>query len=327
MSRPEVAGRLQKWIIELREYDIQYRPRISVKGQILADFIVERLEYNPQGAEFSYALRFRFDVTNNEAEYEALIAGLRIAKQMGVKILETNVDSRLVAIQVLVEELNEKSIIEAEVLAVMEDEGDTMHAGTRSVVAKAIRRGYYRPTMHADITGQQHKKDDSGMSRLPDSPPRTTHSKIGLKSYAFANALPPSSTHKPMAHRTIIKSSNGDTLFSLTYRTKAVILAEIDMPTLRTAEIDMVQNDEALEINLDLLEERREQAAIRDLMYWNNDANHAEDGRKLGPKWEGPYHVTEALRRGAYKLRDHNGKLLSQTWNVHNLKKCYVYEV
>ncbi|GKF42618.1 hypothetical protein Tco_0125960, partial [Tanacetum coccineum] len=36
------------------------------------------------------------------------------------------------------------------------------------------------------------------------------------------------------------------------------------MPTLRTAEIDMVHNDEALEINLDLLEERREQAAIRE---------------------------------------------------------------
>ncbi|GJY59851.1 reverse transcriptase domain-containing protein [Tanacetum coccineum] len=43
LSRPEVAGRLQKWSIELREYAIHYRPRVSVKGQILADFIVERL--------------------------------------------------------------------------------------------------------------------------------------------------------------------------------------------------------------------------------------------------------------------------------------------
>ncbi|GJX66586.1 reverse transcriptase domain-containing protein [Tanacetum coccineum] len=44
LSRPEVAGRLQKWSIELREYAIHYRPRVSVKGQILADFIVERPE-------------------------------------------------------------------------------------------------------------------------------------------------------------------------------------------------------------------------------------------------------------------------------------------
>nr|GEX19251.1 hypothetical protein [Tanacetum cinerariifolium] len=44
---------------------------------------------NLKGAKFTYALRFRFDATNNEAEYEALIAGLRIAEQMGVKNLQT----------------------------------------------------------------------------------------------------------------------------------------------------------------------------------------------------------------------------------------------
>ncbi|GKF85194.1 reverse transcriptase domain-containing protein, partial [Tanacetum coccineum] len=95
LSRPEVAGRLQKWSIELGEYIIHYRPRVSVKGQILADFIVERPEEdspntlmeveeelpepwilftdgsscidgsgagliltNPEGMEFTYALRF-----------------------------------------------------------------------------------------------------------------------------------------------------------------------------------------------------------------------------------------------------------------------------
>ncbi|GJS76645.1 reverse transcriptase domain-containing protein [Tanacetum coccineum] len=50
--------------------------------------------------EFTYALRFRFNATNNEAEYEALIAGLRIARQMGVQNLQANVDSKLVANQV-----------------------------------------------------------------------------------------------------------------------------------------------------------------------------------------------------------------------------------
>ncbi|GJZ67117.1 reverse transcriptase domain-containing protein [Tanacetum coccineum] len=113
------------------------RPRTSIKGQILADFIVERpdkessdelmaepeelpepwtlftdgssyidgsgaglIMTNLEGVEFTYAMRFRFEATNNEAEYEALIAGLRIAEQMGVKNLQANVDSRLVANQV-----------------------------------------------------------------------------------------------------------------------------------------------------------------------------------------------------------------------------------
>nr|GEV55386.1 reverse transcriptase domain-containing protein [Tanacetum cinerariifolium] len=94
-------------------------PKTSVKGQILAAFIVERPEdgtpdtpmedmeelpdpwvlftdgsscvngsgtgliiMNPEGMKFTYALRFRFNATNNEAEYEALIAGIRIASQM-----------------------------------------------------------------------------------------------------------------------------------------------------------------------------------------------------------------------------------------------------
>ncbi|GJT85418.1 reverse transcriptase domain-containing protein, partial [Tanacetum coccineum] len=55
---------------------------------------------NPEGMEFTYALRFRFDATNNEAEYEALISGLKIVEQIGVKNLQANVDSRLVANQV-----------------------------------------------------------------------------------------------------------------------------------------------------------------------------------------------------------------------------------
>ncbi|GKF24073.1 reverse transcriptase domain-containing protein, partial [Tanacetum coccineum] len=40
---------------------------------------------SPEGTEFTYALRFQFTDSNNEAEYEALIAGLRIAAQMGVR--------------------------------------------------------------------------------------------------------------------------------------------------------------------------------------------------------------------------------------------------
>nr|GEX74262.1 reverse transcriptase domain-containing protein [Tanacetum cinerariifolium] len=94
----------------------------------------------------------------------------------------------------------------------------------------------------------------------------------------------------------------------------AVIPAEMCMPTLRTAKVDLVGNNEALEINLDLLEERREEAAIR------------EAKRKLGPKWEGPYEVMETLGKGAYKLRDRDGKQLSRTWNINNLKKCHIHK-
>nr|GEV56486.1 reverse transcriptase domain-containing protein [Tanacetum cinerariifolium] len=71
-------------------------------------------------------------------------------------------------------------------------------------------------------------------------------------------------SHVLWAHRTMIKSSNGETPFSLTYGAEAVIPVKIGMPTLRTAEVDMIKNNEALGINLDLLEEKREQSAIQE---------------------------------------------------------------
>nr|GEW05609.1 hypothetical protein [Tanacetum cinerariifolium] len=96
LSRPDVAGRLQKWSIMLGEYNVTYRPRTSVKGQILADFLIEMpgaglILTSPQGAEFTYALRFQFTASNNKAEYEALVAGLRIAARMRVKNVQVSV--------------------------------------------------------------------------------------------------------------------------------------------------------------------------------------------------------------------------------------------
>ncbi|GJZ93818.1 reverse transcriptase domain-containing protein [Tanacetum coccineum] len=113
------------------------RPMTLIRAQILADFFAERPDEedppketpaeevtstpwtlftdgssclkgpgsgliltSPEGEEFTYALRFEFDASNNEAEYEALIAGLWIAEQMEVKNLVAKVDSRLVANQI-----------------------------------------------------------------------------------------------------------------------------------------------------------------------------------------------------------------------------------
>ncbi|GKC14143.1 hypothetical protein Tco_1010925 [Tanacetum coccineum] len=120
------------------------------------------------------------------------------------------------------------------------------------------------------------------------------------------------------------------------------------MPTYRTAVVDAVHNDEELRLNLDLLEERHERARIHeaktklkmikyyndrvygvsfrhgDFVYLSNEASHAVDVGKLGLNWEGPYEVTEALGDGAYKLRSMDETVLLRTWNIANLKKCYL---
>ena len=51
MSSPKTAGRMALWAIELSEFDVQYRPRTAVKGQIVADFIAEYTQLEDKGAE------------------------------------------------------------------------------------------------------------------------------------------------------------------------------------------------------------------------------------------------------------------------------------
>nr|GEX22406.1 reverse transcriptase domain-containing protein [Tanacetum cinerariifolium] len=289
-----------------------------------------------------------------------------------------------------------------------------MYAGPRSVVAKALRLGYYWPTMHADAMKLIRECTSSQLDLFPEGPgkvkflivaidyfTRWTEAKrvattIGaqIKKFVWDNILCRfgfsgeiisdnekqfrdnpfkdwceklcirqcfASIKHPQANELVerankslgkgINSSNGETPLSLTYGMEAVIPIEIGMPTLRTMEFDMIKNDEALEINLDLLEEKKEQAAIqeakskavmekyynarvyntsfkpRDLVYQSNKESHAKDGGKLRPKGEGPYEVTEALGMGAYKLRDRSGNIIPRTWNIRNLKKCYVHEM
>ncbi|XP_015945427.1 uncharacterized protein LOC107470543 [Arachis duranensis] len=129
LSKPELAGRLIKWAIELSEFDIQYQPRGSVKSQYLADFVAELTQPNmdeqnsdwslfvdgasnpqgsgagvllesPEGIILEHSLRFSFKASNNQAEYEALVAGLRLAIDLHITTLKVYCDSLLIVQQV-----------------------------------------------------------------------------------------------------------------------------------------------------------------------------------------------------------------------------------
>ena len=132
LHKLETSGRLIKWAIELSGFDIRYKPRTAVKGQVLADFIMEftpsntstkptettqfspdfpilRLSVdgaaNSQGSgagliltspneiDMEYALRLGFQASNNEVEYEAVIAGLNLAHFIEANQLEVCSDS------------------------------------------------------------------------------------------------------------------------------------------------------------------------------------------------------------------------------------------
>jgi hypothetical protein len=135
LHKPILSNRIGKWAYALVEYDLACEPLKSMKGQILADFIVEHriddglnLEVgyvtctqwklyfdgsvcddgqgigtvliSPNGVVFYMFNRLDEDRTNNQVEYEALLFGLEVLQYLGVKHVEAFGDSLLVVQQV-----------------------------------------------------------------------------------------------------------------------------------------------------------------------------------------------------------------------------------
>ncbi|XP_074374202.1 uncharacterized protein LOC141714587 [Apium graveolens] len=134
LTRPKASGRVVAWSIELGEFDVEYVPRTAIKAQALVDFVVEYaflgpkdlspeeqliripgkwklfvdgsvigkkcgaglILSSPEGFKICQAIRFDFPLTNNEAEYEALLAGMKLARSLEVKHLRAFSDSMLV---------------------------------------------------------------------------------------------------------------------------------------------------------------------------------------------------------------------------------------
>ncbi|XP_075654265.1 uncharacterized protein LOC142624547 [Castanea sativa] len=103
MNKPEAAGRMVQWAVELSQFDIEYHPRTAIKVQALVDFIAEftLLEDDSLDNETElYGVQLKFPETNNEAEYEGILTGLRLGKALGAKSLLIQRDSKLVIGQI-----------------------------------------------------------------------------------------------------------------------------------------------------------------------------------------------------------------------------------
>ena len=66
MSSPEAVGRMVLWAVELSKFDIQYRPPVAVKGQVVADFIAEFTLGDGQGAEEKRQWNIYTDESSNK---------------------------------------------------------------------------------------------------------------------------------------------------------------------------------------------------------------------------------------------------------------------
>jgi hypothetical protein len=120
IQNPKAKGRITKWALVLMGQNITYAPRSAIKSQVLMDFVAEWTEIqtppasiehetwimyfdglvmkeganvglviiSPLGVNMEYLVQLHFPASNNTTEYEALINGLRIVVELGIKRLD-----------------------------------------------------------------------------------------------------------------------------------------------------------------------------------------------------------------------------------------------
>ena len=123
IHKPDMSEKMVRLAMELSEYGIQYKLRLSKKGQVLAEFLVEIPQpdtcsdekggwticvnrasrqsgadiglqlTSPTGERIEQAVRLGFGASNNESKYEAMMVGLELALAVGVDNLSIRSDS------------------------------------------------------------------------------------------------------------------------------------------------------------------------------------------------------------------------------------------
>nr|GEV36187.1 reverse transcriptase domain-containing protein [Tanacetum cinerariifolium] len=304
----------------------------------------------PEGKEYTYALRFESKTTNNEAKYEALLAWLRIAKEMEIRALIIFVDSQLVANQVkglfearqpTIKQYLEKTMdllsgfpsysIE-HIKREQNKKADALSKLASMTFSKLAKEFLVEVIQNKSITGKGvadivKEEGDNGMTpiqehlrsgALPDDLQKARKLRIKAPLYKMIKEKLYRRFGKPQA----IISDNGKQFV------KGMFLIFY---------FDPKENEKRQREDMDILKERREMASIKEARYkqklegyYNknvkpstfklgtyvvrlNNASKAVYQGKIGPTWEGPYVIRKAYGDKAYKLETLSGEAIDRT--------------
>ncbi|GFZ19568.1 hypothetical protein Acr_28g0002730 [Actinidia rufa] len=250
----------------------------------------------PSGDQIEYAICIGFRATNNEVEYKAFLAGLRVVVGLGVESLDAFSDSQLIVI--------------------ISDNARQLDNDRFKLLCSDlnISHHFFSPG-HPQANGQVKVSNRTILRNL----------KVRLEKSKskWVEDLP----CILWAYHTTSRIPTGKTSFSIVYRTASVIPVEIGLPNFRTSNFDKEHNEIKLRLNLDLIDEKRECAKVckasykhQVTQYYNQRVKHKSfllgdlvlkkvtlatkevNFEKLAPTWECPYKAIRVSKPGTYWL-------------------------
>ncbi|XP_072084556.1 uncharacterized protein [Arachis hypogaea] len=304
LQKPDLAGRMMTWAIELSQYDLRLSGRgdggppeeTGTRWRLHVDEASNQMSggagvilESPAGVIYEQSTKFKFPVSNNQAEYEALLGGLTLAREVGATKVEVCSDSQVVTSQVngsyqardsLLQKYLEKvkeitsqfqEVIVQHVPRERNTRADLLSklactkpgSGNRSLIQGMVKE----PTVALHLTKSRPSWLDPitnflELGKLPEDEKVEAANKVvllGLKKHldnkkgTWADEL----ASVLWSYRTTEQSATGKTPFRLTYGVEAVIPVEIGEPSPRLLLAGM---SEAVE--KDLVEETREMAHL-----------------------------------------------------------------
>ncbi|XP_072071426.1 uncharacterized protein [Arachis hypogaea] len=242
LQKPNLAGRMMAWAVELSQYDLQYEPRQAIKIQAMVNFLVEVtgeapdipntrwkphvdgasnqmfggagiILENSAGVAYEQSIKFDFSVFNNQAEYEALIGGIILAKEVGASRVEVSSDSQIVTSQI--------NGSESRSLVISDNGAQFTDKNFKEFLSGLGIKQRFSSVEHPQSNGQVEAANKVILKGLK----KRLEGKKGSWADELASVL--------WSYRTSLQSSTGETPFQLTYGVDAVIPVEIGEPSPR----------------------------------------------------------------------------------------------
>jgi hypothetical protein len=145
--------------------------------------------------------------------------------------------------------------------------------------------------------------------------------------------------------RTTPNRSTNYTPFFMIYGAEAVLPIDLDYGSPRVKAYDEVWSEDARQDALDQLDKARDVALLQSANYQHclphyhgqklrprafsvgdlvlRKVQTNVDKHKLTPPWEGPYTIAGLIRPGSYRLKDTDGNILTNAWNIEQLRLFY----